>query len=1045
VRGYRIELGEVEAALVEHAAVGEAVVEAREGVGGERRLVAYVVGVAGLAGLREELRRHVRERLPEHMVPSGYVVLEEMPRTANGKVERRRLPEPEWGGSEGGAGAERRREPVEELLCGIWEEVLGVGRVGVEENFFELGGHSLLATRIVSRVRSLLGVEVALQSLFTHPTPAQLATEVTEKQRAGQRRPPAPPLVPVERSRELPLSFAQRRLWFIDQLEPGNAAYNIPCAVRLSGRLDADALVRSLNAIVARHEALRTSFPARDGEPVQQIHDSAELTLGLVNLTSLHAPERERRARELARAEAALGFDLARGPLVRGQLLRLRDDEHVLLLTMHHIVSDGWSLQVIVRELTRLYESYRAGATTPLPELSIQYADYAAWQREWLQGSVLEEQVEYWRQRLADAPVLELPTDRTRPPASSYRGASEPFVLSEELTQRLKELSRREGVTLFMTLLAGLQMLLARYSGQEDVIIGSPIANRNRVEVEGLIGFFVNTLALRTNLSGNPSVRELLRRVRETTLGAYAHQDVPFEKLVEELQPRRSLSHQPFFQVMLAFQNVPRETFAVEGLEMDGALTPPKTAKFDLSLSVAEEEGRLQGTLEYAADLYDADRVRRLIGHLRLLLEGMAAEVEGRVLDLPLLSADESRQLLVEFNDTTAPRPADATLHRPFERQAALTPERIALTCGYHSLTYRELNERSSRLAHYLRERGVGPETLVGVCCRRRPELVVALLGVLKAGAAYLPLDPAYPQERLRFMLEDAAALFLLTEEALLPAVEFARVPTLCLDRDWHEVAAHPVLARPTEVAAGNVAYLIYTSGSTGKPKGVSIEHGSAAELLAWAGRTYTAAELAGVLASTSVCFDLSVFELFAPLSSGGTVMLADSALALAGLPQGGAVTLVNTVPSAMAELVRQGSVPRSVCTVNLAGETLTRQLVDAVYGRTEAGRVVNLYGPSEDTTYSTVAEVGAYDQGAPTIGRPVSNARLYVLGQRMEPMPLGVAGEICLAGAGLARGYLKRPELTAERFVPDPHARTAGARMYRTGDLGRWRGDGEV
>jgi amino acid adenylation domain-containing protein len=711
---------------------------------------------------------------------------------------------------------------------------------------------------------------------------------------------------------------------------------------------------------------------------------------------------------------------------------------------MHHIVSDGWSMGVLMREVAALYEVYSRGETPSLQELPVQYADYAIWQREWLQGEALERQLDYWRGQLAGAPqALELPTDKPRPPTQSYRGAGQSLALDAELAGRLNALSRAEGATLFMTLLAAFQLLLSRYSGRADVSVGTPVANRGRSEVAGLIGFFVNTLVLRTDLSGDPTFRELLARVREVCLGAYAHQDVPFERIVEELQPERDLSRNPLFQVMFVLQHAAAAPPELPGLEMSMMPVGNATTKFDLTMAIEETPAGLRAALEYNTDLFGDALIGQLLRHFETLLRALADEPGLPVSSLELLDADERRQVLEGWNQTAEPYEA-ATLHGLFEEQARRTPGDAALVAGGRRLTYRELNERADELAARLRGVGVGPEALVGVCAERSSEMVVAVLAVLKAGGAYVPLDPRYPRERLAFMLRDSGAKVLLTERHLTHALPEHEATMLYLDE---RAEPPPAVGARGEATASpdNLAYVIYTSGSTGTPKGVSITHASACTLLRWAQGVFSREELGGVLFSTSICFDLSIFEMFAPLSSGGKVVLAEDALALPSLEAREEVTLVNTVPSAMTELTRSGGVPASVLAVALAGEPLRRDLVQQVYGATRARRVLNLYGPTEDTTYSTWADVARGEGERVTIGRPVANTRAYILDARLRPVPAGVAGELYLSGEGLARGYLNRPALTAERFIPDPFGPAPGARMYRTGDVARHLEGGEI
>ena len=686
----------------------------------------------------------------------------ELPLTANGKVDRRALPAPE------GIGVEEYQAPrtqTEELLSGLWASVLRVPSVGVHDNFFELGGHSLLATQLASRVRETFGVELPLRELFTRPTVAGLAEHVEAALRGGMRV-MVPALVPVSRDQELPLSHAQERLWFLDQLGPGSVAYIVPAAVRLKGWLDVEALQRTLDEVVRRHEVLRTRFIAVDGEPVQVIAPPSRLELPVIDLSELPEEEREAEAHQLAAAEAQRPFDLSVGPLLRVQLLRLREEDHVVLFTMHHIITDGWSTGILVREVAALYEAYIKGHESPLPELEIQYADYAVWQREWLQGEVLEQQLSYWRQQLGEElPVLQLPTDKPRPPVQSYRGRSLGFSLPAELTAELKKLSNAESVTLYMTLLTAFKILLWRYSGQSDVVVGTPIAGRNQLATEGLIGLFVNTLVLRTNLSGDPSFRELLERMREVTLGAYAHQDLPFEKLVEELQPERDMSRSPLFQVVFALHNEITETLQLPGLEANEVgSAADETAKFDITMAVTETDSELGGSLQYSTDLFEASTISRMLEQFERLLASAVSAPEQHISQLELLSSAERQQLLVERNETHVAYPHSRGIHELFEEQVALAPETPALTFQGQHVSYAELNSRANQLAHYLRELGVKTETPVGVCLNRSIEIVVAMLAILKTGGVYIPLDPEYPTERLAFIIEDISLPIILTE-----------------------------------------------------------------------------------------------------------------------------------------------------------------------------------------------------------------------------------------------------------------------------------------
>ncbi len=857
--------------------------------------------------------------------------------------------------------------------------------------------------------------------------------------------------------RPFPLSFAQQRLWFLDQLEPGSPWYNMAIPLLLTGMLDAAALAASLAEVERRHETLRTTFAlAGEGSAVQAVGPPAGLPLPRVDLSGLPAAAREAELLRLLAAEVRRPFDLAHGPLLRAILFSIGQSatgqsEHAFLLSMHHIVSDGWSLGVLVRELAALYEAFshrQASPISPLAALPVQYADFAAWQRGLLAGPVLADLLEYWTRQLTGMPPLvELPTDRPRPAVQTFRGATLRFALPPGMTAAVQALSRREGATPFMVLLAGFLALLQRYTGQSDLAVGSPIANRGRAELEGLIGFFVNTLVLRGDLSGDPSFRELLARVKALAAGAYAHQDLPFEKLVEELEPERQLSHTPLFQVMFVLQNAPVPELALSGLTLAPLAARSGTSKFDLSLYFWEGGAELTAYFEYNTDLFDPATVARLADHFMRLMEGVLADPWRRVSELPLLGAMERHRLIAEAGDTAPAFRVDAgqvRLQDPFEAQAARTPDAIALVGGEERLTYRQLDARANRLAHRLRDLGVGPESLVGIAMRRSAELVVAILATLKAGGAYVPLDPEYPAGRLAFILADSRAPVLLVDAEGMAGSGGGGVRRICPAAERQETAALSS-APPALSGPAGLAYVIYTSGSTGRPKGVAIEHRSALLFLYWAREVFPPADLAGVLFSTSICFDLSVFELFVPLAWGGKIILAEDVLALAELPAASEVTLVNTVPSAISELVRLGALPPSVRTVNLAGEPLSRALADRVYAEPGVERIYDLYGPSEDTTYSTFALAGRGSAQEPSIGRPLPGTRVHLLDRRHQLAPLGVPGELCLAGDGLARGYLGRPELTAERFIPDPFGGEPGGRLYRTGDLARWLPEGTL
>jgi len=1017
-----------------------------------------------LRRLVPELREHLECHLPAHMVPSAFVMLDGLPVTPQGKLDRRALPAPERGRPEVDEGYVAPSTATEETLARIWAEVLGVERLGVGDDFFHLGGHSLLATQVVSRMREELGLEVPLRALFETPTVAGLASAV-EALREGRAAPVAPPIRRVAREGEAPLSFAQERLWFLDRLLPGGTAYNEPFALLLDGDLDAGALDRALAEIVRRHESLRTRFPEVDGRPVQRVLDAEKSSMvgaaipARVDLSALPAGRCEVELARLRRQQARQGFDLERGPLVRLTLVRLASGSgrvtggagarHALLATLHHIVFDGWSTGVLVGELSSLYGAFVEGRPSSLPEPALQYVDFATWQRDWLRGEVLERHLELWRERLHGAPPLELPTDRPRPAVQRFRGGKLPVRLPEELAEALRARAEAQGATLFMVLLAGFQALLGRLSGQTDVVIGSPIANRDRGETEGMIGFFVNMLVLRADLGGEPSFAEHVAAVRETALAAYAHQALPFERIVEELDLERDLARNPLFQVSFQLVNTPGDPPSLPGVDLRLMGAETGGAKFDLDLSLWESESGLAGTLEYDRDLFDPTTVRRLVERYERLLSAAVADPFAPLAALPVLGAAERFQVLSAWNDTERSLTGAPTLHGLVERRADTDPDALAVVAGDERLTYAELDRQANRLAHRLLALGVAPEEPVAVAVGRSVAMVVALLGVLKAGGAYLPLDPAYPRERLELVLDDSGARVLLSEEPLLdalPEMAASDGTVVCLDRLLAEeprAAGRPEL----QVDPESMAYVIYTSGSTGRPKGVVVPHRAIVAFLeAMARRPGLGADDV-LLAVTTLSFDIAGFDLFLPLAVGATVWVVDRETAADGarlrdsLAESGATGLQAT-PSTWRMLRDAGWQGSPDLRVFAGGEALPPELGDFL-ART-AAECWNLYGPTETTVWSTVGRVEP-GGGTVSLGRPIANTRVYLLDPFGEPVPAGVAGALFIGGAGVARGYLGRPGLTAERFVPDPFGGLPGARLYSTGDLARWRSDGEL
>jgi amino acid adenylation domain-containing protein len=866
-------------------------------------------------------------------------------------------------------------------------------------------------------------------------------SEIVDYLRAATVSPEIPPLLPAPRDQDLPLSFAQERLWFLQKLDPESVVYNLQADVPLLGPLDLSALERALFELVRRHEPLRTCFEEREGRPVQVILAPSPVEVPLNDLTSLGEAERRREAERLATEEVRRPFDLQHGPVFRVRLLRLTPVEHHLLVTQHHVVTDGWSIALLVEEVLALYGAFAAGRPSPLPEPRLQYADFARWQREWLQGEVLERQLSFWRERLRGAPLmLELPTDRPRPPVESFRGANLTFELPRDLCGGLHALSRAEGVTLFMTLLAAFKVLLARHSGQEDVVVGTANGNRSLLETERMLGFFVNSIVLRTDLSGDPTVRELLALVRKTTLEAQAHGDLPFEKLVEELKPERDLSRSPVFQVLFVMQNTPLEALARKGGE--GVIGERGTAAFDLSLYLMETEQGLTGTLEYSTDLFDLATIRRLQDHYRRLLEGMVADPGQRLSEMPFLS-EEERRLLASWNETSESLPT-ASLPEMFESRAASTPEAVAVVSAGESLTYAELDRRASRLAARLGALGVRPGTLVGVFLERSTSMPVGLLGILKSGGGYVPLDADYPRERLAHMLAESRPAVVLTQRDLLDRLPTSDAARLCVDDPLEEDGAARFSIRPAD---GDLAYVIFTSGSTGRPKGVGVTHAALRNVVASVRRLVGLSEGDTLLAVTTLCFDIASLEMLLPVVGGGRVVVArreDVAdpRALARLLETNEATVMQATPATWRMLLDASWPGAPRLKVMCGGEALTAELARAL--RTRCGALWNMYGPTETAIYSVVHRVEEVEATVP-IGRPVANTRIHLLDRNLQPVPVGVVGELCIGGVGVARGYLGRPDLTAERFVPDPLSDEPGTRLYRTGDRARWRGDGSL
>ncbi|MDB9388326.1 amino acid adenylation domain-containing protein, partial [Microcystis aeruginosa] len=934
------------------------------------------------------------------------------------------------------------RNPIEAQLTQIWSEVLGLERIGVKDNFFELGGHSLLATQVISRCQQAFEISLLLRYLFESPTIAQLSAVILRELQTGSGL-KLPGIVPVNRDGDIPLSWAQERLWFVNQLEGESGAYTIDFTMRLLGNLNVKALEQAFQAIVQRHEPLRTQFKLKDNKPIQVIAPNVTFTLPVVNLQNLSHPESQ--VKHLLVESASEPFDLESGSVLRVKLWQLKTDEYVLLLAIHHIAADGWSIGVLIDELSVYYRSFCTGTKADLPDLSIQYADFAVWQRQWLTNEVLDRQLSYWKQQLTGVPLLhQLPTDHPRPAIQSFHGGTELLRLDNQLTQQLKKLSQESGSTLFMTLLAGFTVLLSRYSQQTDVVIGSPIANRNRTEIEGLIGFFVNNLVLRLDLSQEPSFEDFLFQVREVTQNAYDHQDLPFEMLVEKLQIERHLDRNPLIQIVFALQNAPSSPWDLPGVKIEDIPAGRDSVRLDLEIHLWDTPEGLGGFCSYNRDLFDGATIARLLEHFQNILRAIIANPQESVSSLPLLSEQEQKQLLVDWNQTQADYPQDQCIHQLFEAQVERTPDAIAVVFEEQSLTYSELNCRANQLAHYLQTLGVRPEVLVGISLERSLEMIIGLLAILKAGGAYLPLDPDYPTERLQFMLEDSQVLFLITHSSLLAKLPPSQATLICLDHIQEQISQYSPDNLQSELTSSNLANVIYTSGSTGKPKGVMVEHRGLVNLASSQIQSFAVNHNSRVLQFASFSFDACISEILMTFGSGATLYLAQKDALLPGQPLierlvKNGITHVTLPPSALVVLPKE-SLP-NLQTLIVAGEACPLDLVK----QWSVGRnFFNAYGPTEASVCATIGQCYQDDLKV-TIGKAIANVQIYILDAFLQPVPIGVPGELYIGGVGVARGYLNRPELTAERFIFNPFSNDPGSRLYKTGDLARYLPDGNV
>ena len=1050
LRGFRIEPGEIETALARQPAIREAIVTTQDVAEGDTRLVAYITAQPGATIVPVDVRARLQDILPDYMIPAGFIVLDRIPLTPNGKVDRAALPRPDFGVQAGDRPPfVAPRTPTEKLVAQVWSELLHIEPIGGDDSFFGLGGHSLLAMRATVLLGRALGKQLPVRIFFSKNTVCQCASEIDL---LGPAEWSLPPLLPSGKESDAVASYAQQRLWFLDQYDPAGSAYNLPLGIALKGAIDAGALTRALNEIVLRHSALRTVFRSHEGQLGVKILPHRPMEIPLTDLVAFPDSERSALAFSAAETEARTPFNLAQGPLLRVRLIRLGGDYHWVIVTQHHIVSDGWSFNVFRQELEILYSAFKTGRTSPLGELPIQYTDYARWQREWLIGPELDRQVDYWKQQLAGAPdLLDLPLDRPRPANQSFRGGLVTGEIPAGLSQELDRIAQRHGVTRFMLLLAGFQTLLHRYSRQDDIVVGSPFAERDEPCTDGLIGFFVNTLPLRANLAGDPTFVNLLDQTRNVVLGALSHRSVPFEVVIERLKVPRSPSHAPVFQVVFCSQNLPPTAESFSGLEAHPLDIATGGSKFDISVNIEERTSGLHLSLEYNSDLFHRQTALGILHCYKTLLHGAAEDPNRQISQLPMLANSEAQALMREWAGYDRPYRLEVPLHRWIEAQMERTPGVVAVRIGDRELSYHELGVRSRQLANHLRSLGIGSNALVAICMERSIEMVVSLLAVLQAGGAYVPIDPEYPAERVAFMIDDANARVILTTEQVRSILPGGQSRVVCVDTGWEEIARSPDCPNLTG-DPGDLAYMIYTSGSTGRPKGARNTHRGVVNRLLWMQEEFELTASDSVLQKTPFSFDVSVWEFFWPLMTGARLVLAKPGGHrdpdyLCELIRRERITIAHFVPSMLAAFLEAPEASR--CTglreVICSGEALTLSLQHRFFSILSC-RLHNLYGPTEAAVDVTCWHC-VRDSRLQTvpIGKPIANTRCYILDCRMQPTPAGVPGELYLGGVQVGAGYHNRPGLTAEKFVTDPFEPGPGKRLYRTGDLARWLPDGNI
>lgn len=1052
IRGFRIELGEIELALGRHPAVKDAAAVVREARSGEKTLVAYLVPKQNATPDKGELRSYLKQKLPEYMMPSGYVFLEALPQTPSGKVSRKTLPTPECHSNV--EAPVDPRSPVTEVVNVIWAEVLDLEQIGIHANFFDIGGNSLLAAKAVSRLRDAFHIELPVAAVFECPTVVELVARIEEDLLADRHAVLPPAVMTYEKTGIYPLSFAQQRLWFLDQLEPGNCAYSVPGEVALLGPLNLDCLRQSLIGIINRHDPLRATFDLIDGKPAQTISDYCDVELDLIDLRGVVGPDRQERLSVEIEAEARKPFNLKHGPLLRARLFLLAEHEHKLLIIMHHIVCDGWSLDVFLSELQLLYDAFKNGRAPSLPSLPMQYVSFIYWQREWLQGTVFARLMQYWRDKLSgDIAVLQLPFVAPQLTPHSFNGDVQSAVLPHEVVAGLKALSRHEHATLFMTLVAAFNTLLYRYTGQEDVLIGTPVANRNWPQVEGLIACFVNTLVLRTNLSGTPGFRQLLGRVRTVAIEAYAHQDLPFERLVEELRPNRDTSGNPFFQVMVGFNQVRSRILESGGLTLLPKAIPGVATQFmDLILNVDETEDGVTVSFEYNISRLDPDTITRMLGHFETLLTWIVANPDASISAIPILTEDERRFLIEECNNTSVQYPRETCLHNLVESSAQRNPDAIAFSFEGCSVTYGEANGRANQLAHHLMRLGVASERFVGLCMEQTPDMVIGILGILKSGGAYVPLDPEYPKERLTFVLHETQPVAIVSQSGFVGHFAEFGGELVCLDRDWPVIGLQSDGNPISGVTGQNLAYVIHTSGSTGRPKGVMVPHRGVCNYIYWMQESFPLGGSDRLPQKYSFMFDAAVSEIFHALLGGARLLMVSpgqqqNVTYLVQLIKEQQATCVDVVPSLLNALLEVPDFKECkwLRRITCGSEVLPLELPGRLFLHLNV-ELYNLYGPTEGSIGATSWRCRPEIPGkSAPIGRAVSNLQLYVLDRDLQVVPVGVPGELHIGGVGVTRGYLEHPELTAEKFIPDPFSSVPAERLYKTGDLVRYLEDGNV